>query len=122
MFEPPPGCVQIPLECFAKPDRMGLPGPLGYDIFGPHEGWCAEKVENYAKGCGTPLCDRRYHDDGSLFVLPLAQVLVADMSKHNAADAAKGSKNWGVSAGLEAHNLHKCPLASAGTFIKGLGC
>ena len=45
MLEPPPGCVQIPLSCFSKPDRVGLPGPLGYDIFGLHEGWTAEKVE-----------------------------------------------------------------------------
>jgi hypothetical protein len=53
MSEPPPDCVQIPRSCFSKPDRMGLPGPLGYDIFGLHEGWPAEKVENYAKACGT---------------------------------------------------------------------
>jgi hypothetical protein len=123
MSEPPPDCVQIPRSCFSKPDRMGLPGPLGYNIFGLHEGWDIEKVENYAKACGTPLYGRRYHDDGSLFVLPLAQLLHEDMTKRLAFDAAKYSINWVSCQTRKCNcNSHKRPLSAAGTgLIKGLG-
>jgi hypothetical protein len=126
MLEPPPDCVQIPRSCFSKPDRMGLPGPLGYDIFDLHEGWPAEKVENYASACGTPLSGRRYHDDGSLFVLPLAQLLHEDMKKRLAFDTAKCSK-WGWVSPESTNDdtpkvSRKRPHSAAGThtFIKGL--
>jgi hypothetical protein len=119
MFKPPPGCVQIPFSCFALPDCMGLPGPLGYNMFGLHEGWSTEKVENHTEACGTLLYGRRYHDDGSHMVLPLAQLLVADKAKRDAAEAALGSSNWVVSR--ETHNSCKHHLSSAGAFlIKGL--